>query len=437
MTSQNSISSTMSRYRFIEQAVDSCQNRRLSPFGIAFLVQVAKDQFHMFPSAMVNSEVAAIAVAANGLNLKNVLTKLRTESLCFSALLNCGRALEHVPKEMISVEFCHAAILQDSSALEFVPNELLTEEMCILAIRRGANKCVKLIPSKFRTDFINMVIEKSLAQQDFENVANNLNGLWDIPVERRTAALCEKAVEHNRYSLGHVPKDLLTAKLVRKAVMQYSDVLELIMHTPFFTKELCVEAIENDPTGIMHVPQKWRTPEMYMSVVKRYGRYLSCVPLEMRTKEMCDAAEPSTVDLENVPEQWRTKELCESVIFNGGSGFEFVPPQFITEDLCEAHLLSNRSSDLKHIPEQFRTPRICKLALYNTAPVSECMPENLRTPELYSLAIGLHSWAANDIPDEMITLNHCLQAARDHEDYTNVPEYMIDMIAKNIFLPES
>ena len=67
---------------------------------------------------------------------------------------------------------------------------------------------------------------------------------------------------------------------------------------------------------------------------------LGAIPMEYRTKELCEIAIIEKRDLNGselkfVPEHLKTKELCEAAVSTSGWALEFVPYELQTQELCE------------------------------------------------------------------------------------------------------
>ena len=80
------------------------------------------------------------------------------------------------------------------------------------------------------------------------------NMFMTLPLERRTEAVCRRAVEIDGENIRYVPRDMRTEKL-------------------------CYTAVRNWDYALDYVPEELKTPSMCMAAVERYGPALLFVPL--------------------------------------------------------------------------------------------------------------------------------------------------------------
>lgn len=71
--------------------------------------------------------------------------------------------------------------------------------------------------------------------------------LMTLPLERRTEAVCRRAIEIDGENIRYVPRDMRTEKL-------------------------CYTAVQSWDYALDYVPEELKTPSMCMAAVERYGR---------------------------------------------------------------------------------------------------------------------------------------------------------------------
>ncbi|ACU61797.1 WGR domain-containing protein [Chitinophaga pinensis] len=98
------------------------------------------------------------------------------------------------------------------------------------------------------------------------------------------------------------------------------------------TQRICDIAVSRDSYDFAHVPAQFVTKEMCMDACSTsYGSALEYVPLEMRTREICDAAiARSAENIKFVPVPLRTVETCGNVIVRENNLTNYIPHAIYT-----------------------------------------------------------------------------------------------------------
>ena len=84
--------------------------------------------------------------------------------------------------------------------------------------------------------------------------------LMTLPLERRTEAVCRRAIEIDGENIRYVPRDMRTEKL-------------------------CYTAVQSWDYALDYVPEELKTPSMCMAAVERYGPALLFVPHHMHAAD--------------------------------------------------------------------------------------------------------------------------------------------------------
>ena len=158
------------------------------------------------------------------------------------------------------------------------------------------------------------------------------NMLMTLPLERRTEAVCRRAIEIDGENIRYVPRDMRTEKL-------------------------CYTAVQSWDYALDYVPEELKTPSMCMAAVERYGPALLFVPEERRTEALCETAVKNDAwALPSVPDRLKTEQMCMDAVTKDGWVLEFVPQAMKTPQMCRlalnaplAKLRENRSV-LQFIP---------------------------------------------------------------------------------------
>jgi transcriptional regulator with XRE-family HTH domain len=114
--------------------------------------------------------------------------------------------------------------------------------------------------------------------------ANGL-ALKFVPMEYRTAALCEVAVESRGVALMYVPNKLKTVALCEDAVQRNGWALEFVPDE-LRTTALCKAAIRRDGCTLQFIPEKRRTEALCLAAVKQNGLALQYVPDALRKQAL-------------------------------------------------------------------------------------------------------------------------------------------------------
>lgn len=201
-----------------------------------------------------------------------------SEELCLEAIKQNPHAIDHIPREMITVEMCEIAVSQIPRLISRVP--LITEKICKIAISVGGGKILRLIPNGMRSYevcFAAVTHKKCTA------------AMQHVPDAMKSPQLCIAAVTLCGCALRHVPNELITEEMCIVAVTQRT-VLQFSLYMQFIPREMrtekvCLASISNNGLSLRYVPQKLRTKEMCLLAVSRAEGALQHVPEEFQ--EVC------------------------------------------------------------------------------------------------------------------------------------------------------
>ncbi len=67
---------------------------------------------------------------------------MKDKEICLVAAKQEGKALQHVPKEVMDREICLEAVKQTGIALQYVPENIMDKEICLVAVKQtwGGNR---------------------------------------------------------------------------------------------------------------------------------------------------------------------------------------------------------------------------------------------------------------------------------------------------------
>ncbi len=245
------------------------------------------------------------------------------------------------------------------------------------------------------------------------------NMLMTLPLERRTEAVCRRAVEIDGENIRYVPRDMRTEKL-------------------------CYTAVQSWDYALDYVPEELKTPSMCMAAVERYGPALLFVPEERRTEALCETAVKNDAwALPSVPDRLKTEQMCMDAVTKDGWVLEFVPQAMKTPQMCRlalnaplAKLRENRSV-LQFIPyadvclegiKKYRQegadmvglladiePEVMDehIALYGVRTDPSCLtalPERWKTRTVCTAAVQSDGIMLHDVPEYLRTKRMCKAA---------------------------
>ena len=212
-------------------------------------------------------DVCEQVLKINGRFLEDIPNNLISYNLCKIAVQNDGFALRYVPKEYMTEELCLIAVNHDPFAIGFIPETIITQEMCLAAVK-GSGYVLRYIPKYLlthelckialedRPDGIKYVpselIDNELTQLSLETYRME-RLLSHIPIDKRTYAVCLKAVNHDGRELEYVPDEFKTHDMCLAAVMNNS---WAVIHIPsdMLSEDIC-KVVARDPGSFNRIPK--------------------------------------------------------------------------------------------------------------------------------------------------------------------------------------
>jgi len=292
-----------------------------------------------------------MAVSKNGTLLALIPIEFRTADVCMPAVMNCGRAIEFVPadvitpkmydiaisddyrtlkcipKEYISPEICMSVVMKHGRALRYIPDELLNDDICVAAINRDID-ALDIIPEEKRT------------YKMYLAAVNKCGSLLEkVPEPMKTDEICLAAVQDNGFALRFMPKEKRTHAICLVAVINRGGALE---HVPEKTDDICDAAVLKCGMALRYIPEEKKTIKRCAIAVKNYGWALQYIPGNIISEDMClDAIGECGSALQYIPMHLLTLKMCMIAVSRDGSAIFYVPSKFLTESLCKAAIKSD------------------------------------------------------------------------------------------------
>ena len=291
-----------------------------------------------------------------------------SEGFYMAAITNNGAALRFFPESQKTPEVCMVAVQNDpdGNALDFVPRFLQTPEICMMAVKTNG-EAVRYVPNELRTpELHNIAANHDLFTYDSFLKKVKSNGyVRDIPLQFCTMEMYSEAVKCRPSQLRYVPD---------------------AMKTP----DMCMRAVRGEGEMLFSVPNSMRTPDMCLLAVKRYPEALFGVPDALKTQRMCTIACMGTYTgyfdppLSCVPVNLRTAEMCMHAVRATGKSLEYVPEELKTKMMCLLAAETLRS--IEYVPDRFKTVEMCMKAIEYDTSEFDLVPPHLLTEEVYMAA---------------------------------------------------
>ena len=213
------------------------------------------------------------------------------------------------------------------------PPESLTSEELSEAIKQDI-RCVGLVPEGMQIEGMSRLSKQEI--KDIKAVSDDHEYLrWSLhkmPLERRTDAVCQAAVNADPLNLMDVPENKL------------SDVY--LLHL-----------LRKDGSNLFLVNENRRTPEMYMTAIENCGRSLHSFPKEMITPKIAmKAVQQDGSAIEFVPENVKTPDICRVALSSNCKDYEVIQYVPFPEVCFQAVKSNDDRQEKKHEHRNFRQP---------------------------------------------------------------------------------
>ena len=182
-------------------------------------------------------------VQLNGLMLKHIPLKDKTEQLCQLAFQSNPMCFPSIPKKFQTQAMCEEALRVSAEFFGYIDLPFRTPEMCL--------KAYDEIDEKKRKDFLKKTIDEAgyLKILEVHPLA-----LKSIPLKKRTKTLCDFAFQSypSAELFSSIPSHLRTPEFCEEAFRLTAEVFPLLNPT-LQTQKMCKEAIAFNPDFIQYV----------------------------------------------------------------------------------------------------------------------------------------------------------------------------------------
>lgn len=204
----------------------------------------------------------------------------------------------------------------------------------------------------------------------------NDNFLSDIPINRRTEAVCMKALNDHPGNMEDIPNYLFTEKRIERILdMNYHFIADLPKEK--LNEEICLNAIGKNSSVFLHMPQEVKTEKVciaayeqarmetddslqMLSVVENIPHSSACIELLKKYTQ----PEESSLILISIKENVFNQEIADAAVRLNKELICDIPDKFISEELAYMALKTDPVL-LRAVPDRYKTEEICRLALFS------------------------------------------------------------------------
>ncbi|WP_322290559.1 metallophosphoesterase [Paratractidigestivibacter sp.] len=219
-----------------------------------------------------------------------------------------------------------------------------------------------------------------------------MNRLSRVPKELQTSDMVE-AVIHDyqgwRYGfLKYISRKASTYEQCKLACSMNGADFEYVRKR-FKTEELALISLKTCYYVIKWLPQKLQTIEFYRSAVETNGSSIACIPMELRSYDLCltavrnDALTAEAYALASVPGSILKgpggRYLCLEAIKANGKAVKYAPSSYITDEICLGLLYQDPSYALIIPSKCLSRKTIVDVALNQLPSALRRIPLNMRT----------------------------------------------------------
>ena len=226
------------------------------------------------PPAMIDYEMAVVAVRNHAYLLHDVPEHLRDAALCREALSRDVDVLPAVPQRVLDREMCLTAVQEAGMMLEYVPDAWRDVEMCHTAYKADPRAILYMPPSLVTHEMVLRTVSW------YPEISGK------IPEHLLGAEIWSKVVDAQPGNIRWVPPNMIDRGMAEVAVR--ADAAH-IHHVPDAVADdaLCDLAIDKDPRLFTALPVAMQTEERLLRAVARNPFVLESIPVRQRSLMAC------------------------------------------------------------------------------------------------------------------------------------------------------
>lgn len=244
------------------------------------------------------AEIVKIAVAADGMALREASKLLVDYNLCKTAVQQNGLALKYVVKtypQFLSNEIIDIAVRNNGLAISFVPSDRITKELARIAVCQaiGRKQLFKSGVRKYPIGYIPLrLVDNQLVS---DSIHLSPYSIADVPAKFRSLALWKEAISLEGKVLGCLKEEYRSKEMVDIAIASNPESISFVPEL-LRSKSICDIAFQNNPLLIKYIPEKFQTIEMFLAAIKAPAPEHSYMSFQIRwiPQKFWDA--PSIID---------------------------------------------------------------------------------------------------------------------------------------------
>ena len=160
------------------------------------------------------------------------------------------------------------------------------------------------------------------------------------------------------------------------------------------------------------VPIEMRTPQVCLAAVQQNGYAIRFLTEAQRSPEVCLAAvRHDGRAIEHLTEAQRTPEICLAAVSGWGDAIRFLTEAQRSPEVCLA-AVQQFGDAIQHLTEAQRSPEVCLTAVSRWGPAIQHLTEAQRTPEICLAAVKEWGFAIQYLTDAQPSPEVCLAAVQ-------------------------
>ncbi len=247
-----------------------------------------------------------------------------------------------IPETKLNKELCQKAFATNPNVYTVLPDKYLTLEMTQFYVNLP-NPSFYAIPKKMRTaEIFRKVYNNSTSQKRVELIKGNKYRGNSYDIDYITKEIADDVLQLDITTINKIPSKFVSEEHSKKAIEADGGYLEFVP-VQYRTKDLCEKAFNNNPAGsIEFIPSQFHTLEMHEKVIDIKPIYVGRIPEDVLSDEIIYyAISKSAAALGGIPEERRTEEICAYATNISLSAFSHIPRKYRTYDICLKAVIFN------------------------------------------------------------------------------------------------
>ena len=264
---------------------------------------------HIHPASAdtLPEELLEQVLRGNPSAFRHIPVSQLTQAFCDKVFDWKEAVFQYIPDRFKTPGMCLRACWQNTAWLEFVPKDLMTELFLMKVVRLSDSPLyyfdVTCLPQHIINDsvlrklsecrvYCNMfpLVQTAPEQRDYATYLEACKKSWlsikSVPEDLKTEEIYQAIVAQNHYALSQVPVARRTSALCELAFDQSIDSLEWIPENRVTERhrDALINGMVSCSGGVSqslckYIPESLRTPELYQACVDRCIKHSSFVPL--------------------------------------------------------------------------------------------------------------------------------------------------------------